>query len=337
MSSVQSLRITDALRCTLLNAPRGPNLACPGPTLNIGRPRCSGASLWRSAVLQPKGQVALAHWQGTRLAGLASARTRSGHRAWELDGLYLPSVAPSPSNGLQTNAGEHCRELSEGETQALALLEETFQAVGERAGERVFLRVTGGSRVIPLARRCGFIAVCGETLVDGPAISGANGSSGQESLPLADALRPGLPSDEYGVFQLYCSATPMRVRQAMGLTFEQWRDAREPAARGVAPLRQQEWIVEDSNRIQGWVKLSGRGGSTAAEVMAYPDRPDLLFHLVDFASSRVSRLRWLVPDYQAPVADRLLDRGGRVVGEYNMMVKMVTVPAMQYGMAPVEA
>ncbi|MCY4364881.1 MAG: hypothetical protein OXE17_01435 [Chloroflexi bacterium] len=337
MSSVQSLRITDALRCTLLNAPRGPNLACPGPTLNISKSRYNGASLWRSAVLQPKGQVALAHWQGTRLSGLASARTRSGHRAWELDGLYLPSVAPSTSSGVSASAGEHCRELSEGEAEALALLEETFRAVGERAGERVFLRVTGGSPVIPLARRSGFIAVCGETLVEGPVLSGANGSSAHDSQPLAGALRPRLPSDEYGVFQLYCAATPIRVRQAMGLTFEQWRDAREPGSRGVAPLRQQEWIVEESSRIQGWVKLSGRAGSAAAEVMAHPDHPELLYQLVAFASSRTSRLRWLVPDYQAPIADRLLDRGGRAAGEYNMMVKMVTVPAMQYGMAPVEA
>ena len=143
MSSVQSLRITDALRCTLLNAPRGPNLACPNPTMNTGRPRYNGASLWRNAVLQPRGRVALARWEGARLAGLASARTRSGHRAWELDGLYLPLVSPSLSNGSAAGAGEHCHELSEGETEALALLEETFRAVGERSGERVFLRATG--------------------------------------------------------------------------------------------------------------------------------------------------------------------------------------------------
>ena len=173
--------------------------------------------------------------------------------------------------------------------------------------------------------------------MEGPVVSGANGSSGHNAQAQADALRPRLPSDEYGVFQLYCAATPMRVRQAMGLTFEQWRDAREPGARGVPPLRKQEWVVEESHRIQGWVKLSGRGGCTAAEVMAHPDRPDLLYDLVGFASSRASRLRWLVPDYQAPVRDRLLDRGGGTLGEYNMMVKMVTVPAMQYGMAPVEA
>ena len=186
--------------------------------------------------------------------------------------------------------------------------------MGERSGERVFLRATGSSPVIPLARRSGFIAVCGETLVEGPVVSGANGSSGHNAQALADAFRPRLPSDEYGVFQLYCAATPMRVRQAMGLTFEQWRDAREPGARGVPPLRKQEWVVEESHRIQGWVKLSGRGGCTAAEVMAHPDCPDLLYDLVGFASSRASSLRWLVPDYQAPVRDRLLDRGGGTPG-----------------------
>ncbi|MDE2779562.1 MAG: hypothetical protein OXI91_07805 [Chloroflexota bacterium] len=334
MSTVQSFRITDALRCTLLNAPRGPNLACPNPIFSSGLPGSCGAGLWRDAVLQPKGRVALAQWQGTRLTGLASARTRSGKRAWELDGLYLPSVTASWANSGPALDGKGCREPAEGESEALALLEEVFQAVGERAGERVFLRAPGSSSAVPLARRSGFIAVYGETMVEGPAASRANGAAKQEP---HNGLRARLPSDDYGVFQLYCAATPMRVRQALGLTFEQWQDARQPGNRGVSPVRQQEWIAEESGRILGWVRLTGRGGSTAAEVMAHPDHPDLLFRLSDFASSRASRLRWLVPDYQGPVAERLLSRGARTVGEYNMMVKMVTVPAVQYGMAPVEA
>ena len=338
-STVQAFRITDALRCTLLNAPGKPNLACPRPALNGDRFPLYGARLWRNAVLQPRDRLALARWQGTRLTGLVSARTRSGPRAWEVDGLYLPAAGSPAIAGKGTqgdDGGNH--KLDQVNADALALLEDLFQAVGERAAERIFLRLPTDSPTIELARRSGFIVVCNETLVEGPGPLHLNGANGVAPDDLTTGgLRPRLPSDSYGVFQLYCASVPSRVRQAMGLTFDQWQDGREAPARGVTPTRQQEWVAEESGRIVGWVRLAGRGKSVGAEVMAHPDHPDLLFRLVDFASCRCPRLRWLAPDYQSPVRDRLVGRGGRQVAEYTMMVKMVAVPALQYGMAPVEA
>lgn len=335
-STVQSFRITDALRCTLLNAPGKPNLACPRPALNGNQVPLYGARLWRNAVLQPRNRLALARWQVTRLTGLVSARTRSGPRAWEVDGLYLPAAAPQPVNGNGQGGDNH--KLDQVNADALALLEDLFQAVGERAGERIFLRLPADSSTLTLARRSGFIVACNETLVEGPGSLHLNGADREATdHPDAGGLRPRLPSDDYGVFQLYCASVPARVRQAMGLTFDQWQDGREAPARGVTPSRQEEWVAEEAGRIVGWVRLAGRGKSVGAEVMAHPDHPELLFRLVDFASRRCPRLRWLVPEYQSPVRDRLVGRGGRQAAEYTMMVKMVAVPALQYGMAPVEA
>ena len=340
-STVQPFRITDALRCTLLNAPGEPNLACPRPTLNGNQFPLYNAKLWRNAVLQPRNRVALARWQVTRLKGLVSARTRSGGRAWEVDGLYLPA-AGSPDiagNGSQGyDGGKH--KLDEANADSLALLEDLFQAVGERAGERIFLRLPTNSPTLALVRRSGFIVAHNETLLEGPGPmhqSEAATEAAGRSRSMRDELRPKAPSDDYGVFQLYCASVPVRVRQAMGLTFDQWRDAREPASRGVTPTRHQEWVAEEANRVVGWVKVAGRGKSVVGEVMAHPEHPELLFRLVDFASCRHPRLRWLTPDYQSPVRDWLVGRGGRQLGEYTLMVKMVAVPAMQYGMAPVEA
>lgn len=334
-STAKSFRITDALRCTLLNAPGKPNLACPRPALDGDQFPLYGARLWRNAVMQPRNRLALARWQGTRLTGLVSARTRSGPRSWEVDGLYLPATAPEvKGNG---HSGQSYK-LDQVNADALALLEDLFQAVGERAGERIFLRLPTDSVTLTLARRCGFIVACNETLVVGPGSPHLNGAPRETAGTwAASGLRPRAPSDEYGVFQLYGASVPPRVRQAMGLTFDQWRDGREALARGVTPTRQQEWVAEESGRIVGWVRLAGRGRTVGAEVLAHPDHPDLLFRMVDFASSRYPGLRWLVPDYQSPVVDRLKGRGGRQLGEYTMMVKMVAVPALQYGMAPVEA
>ena len=341
MPTAQNVRITDALRCTLLNAPRGPNLACPRPTLNGGRSPLPSAWLWRNVVLQPRDRVALAHWRGAQLAGLVSARTRTGHRAWEIDGLYLPDDAFGPAasaNGGSFDGAAHLDNLGGAGADSLALLEHLLLEVGERSGERLFLRLAAKSPALALAKRVGFTASFNETLLDGPGLAPACDSPTQTTDSFVqERLRPRLPADSYGLFQLYCASVPVRVRQALGLTFDQWQEAREPDCSRVAAGQPQEWVVDQSNRIIGWVKLEGRGRSSRAEVMTHPDHPDLLFRLVDFALARGHRPRWLVSDYQEPVADRLRSRGYRQVAQYTLLVKMVAVPALRYGMAPVEA
>ena len=341
MPNAQAFRITDALRCTLLNAPRGPNLACPRPALSSSRSALPGAWLWRNVVLQPRDRVALAHWRGTHLAGLVSARTRAGHRAWEIDGLYLPAdtfAGVAPNNGGSTDGDGRFYDLGEAGADSLTLLEHLLQEVGERSGERVFLRLGSKSPALALAKRSGFVASFNETLLAVPGLAPVNGPANlpQESF-IQERLRPRLAADNYGVFQLYCASVPVRVRQALGLTFDLWQDAREPDCGRVAAGQQQEWVVDHSNRIVGWLRIGARGGSSGAEVMAHPDHPDLLFRLVDFALARDPRLRWLVPDYREPVANRLRSRGYRQVAEYTLLVKMVAVPALRYGMAAVEA
>ena len=289
-SVVQPFRITDALRCTLLNAPGKPNLACPRSKLNGDNGPLYGARLWRNAVLQPRNRLALARWQGARLTGLVSARTRSNSRAWEVDGLFLPVAPVSPVNGH--NGGKDPVN-----SDALTLLEDLFQAVGERSGERIFLRLPADSSSLTLARRSGFIVVCNETLVEGPGSTPISDAAGQRNdYWTVSGVRPRLPSDDYGIFQLYCASVPVCVRQAMGLTFDQWQDGREAPTRGVTPAFQREWIVEQAGRIVGWVRLAGRGKMVGAEVMVNPDRPDLLFQIVDFVSCRYPRLQWLAPD-----------------------------------------
>ncbi len=350
--SVQSFRISDALRCALLNALRGPNLACPRESLAgtawPGPGRFPSVGLWKNAVLQPKDRVALAGWQGIRLAGLVSARARPGGRAWGIDGLYLPAECLPTGNGhgLPEEHNRRHHDFSAAGTGPLALLDELYLAVGHRSAERVFLRLAAGSPALPLARRSGFVPCGNETLLTGPGRHRASYGNGPthppEAAPLEYSLpgagfRPRSASDDYGLFQLFCASTPVRVRQALGLTFDQWQDARDLDCRRGATWRRQEWVAEHSGRLVGWVQLTARGRTAEAEVMAHPDYPELLFRLVDFALARGPRLRWLVPDYREAVSDRLLRHGFRETAQYIMLVKLVAVPALRYGMAPVEA
>lgn len=302
------------------------------------------ARLWRNAVMQPRNRLALAHWQGTRLTGLVSARTRAGHRAWEIDGLYLPAenltdrTCSHHDNGFPTGDATMHHGLDEAVTDSLALLEELVQSAGERSAERLFVRLALNCPAISLARRSGFVTCFNDALLEGTGKGIGNGSAFQSKEPNSgDLMRPRLPADSYGLFQLYCASTPVRVRQMLGLTFDQWLDARDAGCSRLAVSRHQEWVAEHKDRITGWVKITGRGGTSEAEVMAHPDHPGLLFELMDFALAHSPRLRWLVPDYQGPVSDRLAARGFRQIAEFTMLVKMVAVPAVRYGMATVEA
>ena len=73
------------------------------------------------------------------------------------------------------------------------------------------------------------------------------------------------------------------------------------------------------------------------QLMNHPDHPGVLYPALDYALAQPGILRWLIPDYLEPVAERLGNRGFRRLADYTMLVKMVAVPARDYGMAPVEA
>lgn len=357
MKPMPSFRISDALRCTLLPPPRGPNLACPRETLAGGFPGRQNALLWKNAVLQPADRVALAQWDGGRLRGLVSARIRCGRRAWEIDGWYLPGRMAAAANadmaanrnGAGVMAGRH-PQVSESDTAALELLEQLIAAIGGRSGERIFLRLAAHCPALPLARRSGFYPCFNETLLAGYGGIVANSSPGNSAIPAANghpsgnkaapglwALRPRQPPDDYALFQLFCATTPVAVRDALGLTFDQWQDAREPLFRQGRGGRAQEWVSEHKGRIVGWLGLAARRRAAEAMAMANPDYPERREGLLNAALSRPGGQRWLVPEYRAAIADRLIGQGFREQAQYTMLVKLAAAPARSYGMAAVEA
>ena len=105
---MQTLRPSDVLRCMLRNLPKGTNLACSAKGV-IGGKLEANPLLWpllcTETLAQRQNRVTVLKWADRDssegpLAGLASARVRSGYRAWELDRLYLANnpmmASPSP-------------------------------------------------------------------------------------------------------------------------------------------------------------------------------------------------------------------------------------------------
>lgn len=317
---MQTFRISDALRCVILNTPKGPNLACAGHSA-ASHSSIQNLRLWKQALAERDNRITLACWNGLHLGGLVSARTRAGNKVWEIDHFYLPGQVP----GHQYN-GNGLSDFEE--TAALELLDQVVQLVGQRSAERVFFRLPSSNPAIFLARRSGFFPYCEGTRLESPT---GSQSLGDDAMPM-NGFRVRQKHDEYPLFQLFSAATPMPVREALGLTYDQWYDAQEPCDKG-----RQDWLKEHGGRLVGWLSLLPRGRVTEARAMARPEYPDLLSQLVEFALSNPGVQSWLVPDYQQSVCELLRYRGFQEMARYSMLIKRVAAPALRPGLAPVEA
>ena len=279
---MQTFHISDALRCTLANAPRGPNLARPRENL-AGWGLLKPATLWREALAQGRERITLMSWDGMRPLGLVSARVRTGHRVREVDRLYLSDAQTDVQSSLGKPVNEG-PQFDQADSVSLQLLEHLIEAAGMRQAERVFLRIAsdssgdtaGDGPVMALAQRTGLFPCYEENLLERPDRGGKHEGAGSQ-----EGLRERLPQDDYPLFQLFSEVTPQQVRVAMGLTFDQWRDAQETHRRNRC-----DWVTEGNGRLTGLLSLWSCDGEETGEVLAHPDHPEALSALLQLAEAQ---------------------------------------------------
>ena len=177
-----------------------------------------------------------------------------------------------------------------------------------------------------MARRAGFFPYYEETLLEK-----LTDSPRQEGVTPQVVWQDLLPEDRYSLFQLYCAATPQPVRTATGLTFDQWQDYQDWGG------RQSNLVVRTGGKVVAWLGLSRSGQVTRGEGLVQPSVPELWESLVERALEQGTPQRWLVPDYQDPMAQLLLRRHFTEVAYYTVMIKMVAATVARPGMATVEA
>ena len=295
---ITEFRMSDALRCMLVDAPGGNNLAAPTELIVRCRP-LRNFTFWAESLGRGSNRVTVGDWDGINLSSLASARVRSGIRSWEVDRLHVKDTG-----------------------QTFDLLEQAVYSAGCRGAERVFLRAPYDSELVDAARKVGFFPYYTEAH-----LAGLGELTNTKVTGFSVEHRT--PADLQGLFQLYCAATPQEVRQGIGMTIDQWKDSQEPAQ-----TQRYESILKLDGKIVGWQMCEPFGKATAGQTLGHPEHPDSTRYLVDISCQTQN---WLVPNYQQNVSELLEQQGLKEVGRYTMLIKTVSVPVRSRDYSYVEA
>ena len=245
--------------------------------------------------------------KGATLRGLVSARRRSSKSAWELDCVI--------------NAAEDDDSI------CLSLLDQALKDAARAHVERVFLRLSSESTVLPIARRLGFCAYQHETLYS---------SAASRMLPHhLDALprfRKVARSDEPALFELYRACTLEQVREAEAVTFDEWRAAQD---RSWLVGRVSQQLAERDGRVVAWYCSAVDGGRANFDLLVHPAERarEALF---DVALGHIGggRAMTLVPDSASVLSQGLLRRGFERGPEFVSLVMRTAVTVKAPQLAP---
>ena len=263
-----------------------------GPS--IGQMASTARSIWGhgSAWVQSR---------GNRVIGFVAASKMSGPKSWQVASLFL---------------------RQDQETELPDLLESLTSSIAAMGGERVFLRLRRDDPVVDDAQRSGFFHCVDEVLYARSPRAGipSLGSPPQRGAPHIRAKSPG---DDFYLFRIHNAATPAEVRRVVGMTFSQWTESLEPAHR-----RSDDFVFDQDGTLTGSTRITVRSGICTFSVIANPDNPDCIEHLLDFIMDRelkTEALYCLVPQYQGGLRLALVDRGFKAVSEYVTVVKSLAI------------
>ena len=232
---------------------------------------------------------------GHHVHGLASVRPRSGTQSWELSHLYTDSLSATP---------------------VARLLESVSAAAARSGGQRVFLRLDADSPLVSIARLAGFFPSHSETLYRGT----TEGHESGHGLFDANArLRRRRPEDDFGLFRLYNAITPVKVRQLVGMTFDQWSASHERN-----PGRPYERVFDVDDEVKGWLSTAARFGTGSIAVKLRPDYRALTPDVVAAGLRSLSGSRTvlaMVEEYCSDLGSALVTHGFQPQGTFMVLVK----------------
>lgn len=124
--------------------------------------------------------------------------------------------------------------------------------------------------------------------------------------PSVLGIRARIPADDYNLFRLYNSSTPLNVRTTVGMTFDQWRHSRE------RPKKSAEFVLEVDGQIAGWLRTIRSKRSSIFEMAVSPEHSGGNKTLLEFAMSQLQSspsISCLVKNYQFALQSLLIENG----------------------------
>ncbi len=245
--------------------------------------------------------------KGATLQGLVSARRRASKTVWELDCV----INAADDDG----------------TVCLGLLDQALRDAVRSHVERVFLRLSSDSCVLPLARRLGFCAYQHENLM-----------MTSEPRPLRHHLdslprfRKATRSDERALFDLYRACTPEQAREAEAVSFDEWRAAQD---RSWLTGRVSQQVAQRNGQIVAWYRVARDGSRADFDLLLHPSDP-AREPLFDVALGRIGGMSaiTLVPDSAGAYIKGLQKRGFERGPEFVSLVMRTAVPVKAAQLAP---
>jgi hypothetical protein len=239
------------------------------------------------------------------LQGLVGARRRGASQAWEVDCL----IDTTP---------EH--------DSLIGLLECAVTDLGSSGVEKLFLRLSSDSDLLPAVREAGFIPFREEILYARVGIPEAPEVS----------LRPVNPVDSYPIYRLYNATTPEVTRRNEAATFSEWHASQERRW-----LRNGVQLASDGGgSIVAVVRAACLSQGVAIDLLVDSNAGDRLPELIRGAVETVSGQGlpvFILTPKTGGLGGRLEDLDFASQGEYVSLLRRTTRPATLPKLTPAVA
>lgn len=276
-----------------------------------------GGFLGRSLALEP-GRESWVQIEHGQISGLIAAKRREGADVWDIDQLVYLTSPDAPRTCVR-------------------LLKHLLAAATDDGVQRVFLRLSSSSPALEWARQVGFVEYALETVYYLPEIPAP------AHPPRVPELRARRPADHQALFQLYCSAVPVRVRQAEGMTLHEWRwtDGWWMQPMSLQILRgsgRRDFVVEASPRLSGWLQVDRR--QRRLTILTDGQAPVDLEALIRFGLTKLGTggdAYCAVREYQPELGAALEEISFRPIGSESLLTRALATRIPEVKLVPVRA
>ncbi|MEA1959372.1 MAG: hypothetical protein U9N44_06935 [Chloroflexota bacterium] len=247
---------------------------------------------------------------GGRIGSLVSVKSGASPQIWHVD--YL-----------QASDEEHC----------YALLDFVGRAAAKRGVRKIFLNLSINSSVVDAARRAGFSSYNRYFTYryDG------RSTPSLPPPPTGYDIRSRWQGDDWGLYTLYNSAVPLGVRNAEGMTFEEWHDSLECSTWFE---HRAEFIVHRGDALAGWLRTSSAKGKGCFEIIFHQMEGGGLEWLVAYALNCLRGKRpvlCIVSASQWQLKGILENSGFDNIARFETMVRENIIRVEEPGFVPMQA